>query len=84
MIFDLKTSAALSSSPGIGRSNGLIWCSELSEMLKYFPPVASAMYSYSFSGSITITSVSNINVLRISSFVQYDLPDPALANVTEL
>ena len=63
-------------------SKGFMWCSELSEILKYLPPTASARYSYSFSGSITMTSVSNISVLRISSFVIYDFPDPDLPNTT--
>ena len=42
------------------------------------------MYSYSLSGSITITSVSNMSVRRISSFVAYDFPAPDFANVIEL
>ncbi len=84
IIFERKTSAPDSSSRATGRSNGLIWCSELREILKYFPPVASARNSYSFSGSITITSVSNISVRRISSFTAYDLPEPDFANVIEL
>ena len=41
-------------------------------------------YSYSRSGSITITSVSNISDLSISSFTAYDFPEPDFANVTEL
>ncbi len=83
-MFERSISDGASSSRGIGRSNGLIWCSELSDILKYLPPVASAIYSYSRSGSMTITSVSNIKDLRISSFVAYDLPEPAVAKVTEL
>src|ERR1700733_6046333 len=79
-----STSDGASSSRGIGRSNGLMWCSDESEMLKYRPPTVSARYSYSRSGSMTITSVSNMSERRISSLVVYDLPEPDLANVTEL
>src|SRR5665213_1375892 len=79
-----STSDGFSSSRGIGRSNGLIWCSEESEMLKYRPPTVSARYSYSRSGSMTMTSVSNMSERNISSFVVYDLPEPDFANVTEL
>ena len=84
IMFDRSTSALASSSRGVGRSNGLMWCSELREILKNRPPVASARYSYSRSGSSTITSVSNIIDRRISSFVVYDFPEPDLANVIEL
>src|SRR3989338_192585 len=84
IIFDRKTSSAVSSSRGIGKSNGLMWWSEERDILKYLPPTASERNSYSLSGSITITSMSNIRDLRISSLVAYDLPDPALAKVTEL
>ena len=80
----LKTSAGDSSSPGTGKSNGLMWLVELREMSKDLPPVASAKNWYSFSGSITITSVSNIKLLSISNFVVYDLPEPDFAKVTEL
>jgi hypothetical protein len=34
MMLERKTSEEDSSSRGTGRSNGLIWCSELSDMLK--------------------------------------------------
>src|SRR3989338_7265394 len=84
MIFERKTSSAVSSSRGIGKSKGLMWWSDEREILKYLPPTASARNSYSFSGSITITSTSNIKDLSISNFVAYDFPEPDLANVTEL
>ena len=79
-----STSAGFSSSLGIGRSNGLMWCSEESEILKYRPPTISARYSYSRSGSMMMTSVSNMRERSISSFVVYDLPAPDFAKVTEL
>src|SRR3989338_3118241 len=79
-----STSPGFSSSRGIARSNGLMWCSEESEILKYRPPTVSARYSYSRSGSMTMTSVSNMRERRISSLVVYDLPAPGLAKVTEL
>src|SRR3989344_3592453 len=60
IMFDLKTSAGDSSSLAGGRSKGFIWCFDVREMLKYLPPTVSARYSYSRSGSITITSVPNI------------------------
>src|SRR3990167_9625473 len=47
IMFERKMSAGDSSSRGMGRSNGLIVCSEVSEILKYLPPVASSRYSYS-------------------------------------
>ena len=34
MMFDRKTSAGASSSRGVGRSKGLMWCSEVREILK--------------------------------------------------
>ncbi len=62
-----STSSGFSSSCGAGRSNGFIWCVDDNEILKNLPPVASARYSYSRSGSITITSVPNMSDRRISS-----------------
>ena len=83
-MFVRRMSAGDSSSRGVGKSNGLMRFSEESDMLKKRPPTAFARYSYSLSGSITITSVSNISERRISSFVAYDFPDPDFANTTEL
>src|SRR3989344_7418203 len=84
MMFDRSTEALDSSSAGIGNSNGFMWWSEFKDMLKYLPPTASAIYSYSLSGSSTMTSASNMRVLKISSLVIYDLPEPDFANMTEL
>jgi len=39
----------------------------------------SKITAISFSGSITITSIQNINVLRISSLTANDLPQPDFA-----
>ena len=50
----------------------------------YCPPTAIAKSLYSFSGSITITSVPNITDLKTSSLIIYDLPAPAVAKTTEL
>src|SRR3989344_5550923 len=84
MIFERRTSSAVSSSRGIGRSNGFMWWSDASEISKYLPPTASAKNSYSLSGSMTIISTSNMSERKISSLIAYDFPDPDFANVTEL
>ena len=83
-MWERKTSAGDSSSRATGSSKGLMWCSEVSEMLKYLPPVALAIYSYSRSGSKTKISTSNIKERNISNFVKYDFPLPLLAKIMEL
>ena len=55
-MFDLKISSGSSSGPGRGKSKGFTWLGELKEILKKDPPTASDKNSYSFSGSMTITS----------------------------
>ena len=69
IVLERKMSAGDSSSRGGGKSKGLIWCSDVREILKYRPSTASAKNSYSRSGSITITSTPNIKLLNISSLV---------------
>ncbi len=62
-------SAGLSAPPtGFGKSNGLIFTSEFKEILINDPPTASDKCLYSFSGSITITSVPIISERKISNF----------------
>src|SRR3989344_715843 len=83
-MFERKMSSGLSSGPGVGRSNGFKWLGEVSEIFKKAPPTESAKASYSFSGSIIITSTPCIKYLKISNFIAYDFPEPAFAKTTEL
>src|SRR3989338_7308251 len=84
IMLDRKMSSGLSSVPGTGKSNGFTWFSEVKDILKKSPPTPSTKNSYSFSGSITITSTPHIRYLNISSFMAYDFPDPDLAKTTML
>src|SRR3989344_4156430 len=83
IIFERRIFAADSSSRGGGRSKGLMWWGEVSDMLKFEPPTACERYSYSRSGSMMITSVPNMSVRKISSFMEYDFPAPETANEIE-
>ena len=68
---------------GRGKSNGLTFASDASEMLINVPPTASDNCLYSNSGSITITHTPTMSKRKISSFTAYDLPAPDVANTTE-
>ena len=84
IILERKTSSTLSSSLGSGKSNGLMWLSELKDILKNDPSTDSESVLNSFSGSIIIHSVPIIKERRISNLTAYDLPDPDLAKITIL
>gem|GEM_PF-1587099 len=82
------TIASLSKSPGLislsftqrGRSKGLILSLEFNDTSRYEPQTVSTRALYSFSGSITITSVPIIRLLRISSLTANDFQPQDLAN----
>jgi hypothetical protein len=63
-----------------GKSKGLILSLELSETSRYEPQTVSTRVLYSFSGSITITSVPIIRLLRISNFTANDFHPQDFAN----
>ena len=64
--------------------DGFTLLSEDNEILTYVPPTASERCSYSRSGSITITSIPIIKLLRTSNLTAYDFPAPDVAKTTML
>jgi hypothetical protein len=70
--------SSLSFNPS-GKSNGFILWSEFKLTSRYVHQTVSTKGLYSFSGSITITSVHNIKLLRISSLTVKDFHEPDLA-----
>jgi hypothetical protein len=67
-----------------GKSKGFILSEEFKFIFKYVHHTVSTSVLYSFSGSITITSVHIIKLLRISNFTAKDFHHHDFAKTTIL